>query len=73
MIKHFGTLASRVVRAHQEVAPCLIRIQSGFMADKNIDHVEHTLNEMQEMLREMRIALKAPKMESSLRNPTLLK
>jgi hypothetical protein len=61
MVKHFGTLASRVLRAHQEVTPCLMRIQSGFMADKNIETVEKTLQEMQETLRLMREALKAPK------------
>lgn len=59
MVKHFGTLASRALRVHQEMTPRLMRIQSGFMADKNIDLVEHTLQEMQEMLREMRQALNA--------------
>jgi len=61
MVKHFGTLASRVLRAHQEVSPCLMRIQYGFMADKNIEAVEKTLTEMQETLRLMRETLKAHK------------
>lgn len=60
MVKHFGTLASRVLRTHQEVAPCLMRIQSGFMADQNIHMAEKALKEMQETLRDMREALKVP-------------
>jgi hypothetical protein len=38
-----------------------MRIQVGFMADRNIETVEKTLLEMQETLRLMREALKAPK------------
>lgn len=61
MVKPFASLASRVVRAHQELAPCFIRIQSGFMTERNIETAEKTLHEMQEMLRDMRTALRAPK------------
>ena len=60
MVKHISVLASRVLRAHQEVTPCLMRIQSGFMADTNIERVEKTLQDMQDTLRLMREALKTP-------------
>ena len=63
MVKHFGTLASRVLRTHQEVVPCLMRIQSGFMADQNIHIAEKALKEMQETLREMRLSLTAHKQQ----------
>jgi hypothetical protein len=60
MVKPFVTLASRVLRAHQELTPCITRIQYGFMAERNIEIVEKSLQEMQEMIRDMRQSLKAP-------------
>ena len=65
MVKPFVTLASRVLRAHQELTPCITRIQYGFMAEKNIDNVEKMLHEMQEMVRDMRQSLKAPQKTDS--------
>lgn len=60
MVKHFVTLASRVIRTHQELTPCITRIHHGFMAEKNIDQVEKMLQEMQQMIHDMRESLKAP-------------
>lgn len=60
MVKLYSTLASRVMYAHRELAPCITRIQYGFMAEKNIEQVEKKLQEMQEMVRNMRESLKAP-------------
>ena len=60
MVKPVATLACRIIRAHQELAPCITRIHHGFMAERNIDNVEKMLQEMQEMVRDMRQSLKAP-------------
>lgn len=60
MAKPFLLLASRIARTHQELAPCITRIHHGFMAERNIDTVEKMLQEMQEMVRDMRESLKAP-------------
>jgi hypothetical protein len=60
MVKHIAGIASRIIRAHQELTPCITRIHHGFMAERNIDHVEKMLQEMQEMVRDMRQSLKAP-------------
>lgn len=61
MIQSFHRLASHVLRSHQELAPCIIRIHTGFMADEqHIVLVEKRLQNMQETLRIMRETLKAP-------------
>jgi hypothetical protein len=60
MVKPFVMLASRVIRVHQEITPCITRIQTGFMREKNMEEVEKMLEEMQKMLRDMREALKTP-------------
>jgi len=60
MAKPFASLALKAVEMNKTVLPNLIRIQSGFMAEKNIDQAETLVNQLQEMLREMRMTLKAP-------------
>ncbi len=60
MVKPFLLLASRIARTHQELAPCITRINHGFMAERNIENVEKMLQDMQEMVRDMRESLKAP-------------
>jgi hypothetical protein len=57
MVKPFLVLASRVLRANQELTPCITRIHHGFMPEKNIDQVEKMLQDMQEMVRDMRQSL----------------
>ena len=60
MEKALITLTARVVRAHREMAPCIARIHTGFMVETNIDTVEKDLQQLQEMLRQIREAQKAP-------------
>lgn len=60
MVKHIHTLALRAMQANQQVSAHLIRVHSGFLAAKNIEQAEETLNTLQEMLRDMRTALHAP-------------
>lgn len=65
MVKPFLVLASRVLRVNQELTPCITRIHHGFMAEQNIEQVEKKLQEMQEMIRDMRQSLKAPNSSQS--------
>ena len=65
MAKPFLALASRILRVNQELTPCITRIHYGFMAEQNIEQVERKLQEMQEMVRDMRQSLKAPKTDSN--------
>jgi hypothetical protein len=60
MAKPFASLALKAVEMNKTVLPNLIRIQSGFMPEKNIDQAETLVLQLQEMLREMRMTLRAP-------------
>jgi len=57
---HFHTMALRAVQTNQSVMSHLTRVQHGFMPERNIDQAEQVLNQLQEMLREMRNTLQAP-------------
>ena len=61
MVKALATLTARVVCAHRDMAPLVSRIHSGFMVERSIQAVEEDIQKMQEMLREVRQTLKAPK------------
>lgn len=54
MVKPLVSLASRAIRANREIVPCLVRIQNGFMTDTNIRDAERIVQEVQDMLRDMR-------------------
>jgi hypothetical protein len=60
MEKALVTLTARVVRAHREMAPCIARIHTGFMVETNLRTLEKDLQHLQEMLRQVREAQKAP-------------
>jgi flagellin-specific chaperone FliS len=47
------------------MTPLIGRIHSGFMVERSIQAVENDIQKMQEMLRELRETLKAPKTDSS--------
>jgi hypothetical protein len=64
MAKPFAALALKAVEMNRTVLPNLIRIQSGFMPEKNIEQAETLVTQLQEMLREMRTTLKAPYQQS---------
>jgi hypothetical protein len=49
---------------NQEMNAQLTRIQSGFLAGKNIEQAEDTIRDIQEMLREMQKALQVTKTDS---------
>lgn len=60
MVKHqVFILANRALRMNQEMSAQLMRIQSGFLAGKNIQQAQATIQSMQEMLSEMQQALHA--------------
>ena len=70
MVKHrVYTLANRALRMNQEMSAQLTRIQSGFLAGKNIEQAQETIRNMQEMLREMQDALHAPTKTDSFTPP----
>jgi len=46
------------------MAPYISRIHSGFMVERNLQAVEDDIQRMQEMLRQVRETLKAPKSNS---------
>jgi hypothetical protein len=71
MVKALATLTARVVCAHRDMTPLISRIHSGFMVERSIQAAEEELRNMQEMLRQVRETLKAPKTNS--RDYTLLK
>lgn len=60
MVKHIHTLALRALQANQQMAAHLTRVQSGFLQAKNIEQAQDMLKSMQEMLRDMQVALHAP-------------
>jgi uncharacterized protein (DUF3084 family) len=60
MVKHIHTLALRALQANQQMAAHLTRVQSGFLQAKNIEQAQDMLQSMQEMLRDMQVALHAP-------------
>jgi hypothetical protein len=53
------------------MTPVISRIHSGFMVERSLQAVEEDIQKMQEMLREVRQTLRAPKTESQ--DYTLLK
>ncbi len=61
MVKPMIALASRAIQMNREIVPCLVRIQNGFMADKNIQDAERILHELNDMLRDMRAQSTHPK------------
>ncbi len=65
MVKPLVNLTARIVCAHREMAPLIGRIHSGFMVERSIQAVEADIQNMQEMLRQVRETLKAPKTDSS--------
>ena len=64
MVKPLVNLTARVVCLHREMAPYISRIHSGFLVERSLQAVEEDIQKMQEMLREVRDSLKAPKQES---------
>ena len=69
MVKPLQMLASRALQTQERVLPHLIRLQHGFMTETSLDQTQQLINQMQEMLREMRVALHAPpKMTNDSKN-----
>ncbi len=58
MVKALVQTASRIVQLHKDIGPCLVRIQTGFMKDKNIEYTERLLDELEAKVRDMRKELK---------------
>lgn len=58
MVKAFVQTASRLVQLHRDIGPCLVRIQTGFLKDKNIEVTERMIDELEAKLRDMRRELK---------------
>lgn len=71
MVKVLASLTARVVCTHRDMTPLISRIHSGFMVERSLQAVEEEIEKMQEMLRQVRQTLKAPKTESQ--DYTLLK
>jgi hypothetical protein len=65
MVKPIVALASRAIRANREIMPCLVRIQSGFMTDTNIRDAERILQELHDMLRDMRAQSTTPQKDDT--------
>ena len=58
MVKTLVQTASRIMQLHKDIGPCLVRIQTGFMKDKNIEYTERLLDELEAKVRDMRKELK---------------
>lgn len=58
MVKALVQTASRLVQLHRDIGPCLIRIQTGFLKDKNIESTERMIDELEARLRDLRKELK---------------
>jgi hypothetical protein len=71
MVKYLSTLASRARHIHAEIAPCLMRIDNGFMPDKNIQIIEKQLRDMQETLNEMQKLITPPKASNQTRTHSI--
>jgi hypothetical protein len=54
MVNPLVKTASRIVRLHQDILPCLVRIQNGFMRERNIDSAERVLDELEALVRDIR-------------------
>lgn len=65
MVKPLYTLALRALSTNKEVLAHLTRIQHGFMPDKQIEQAQLVVAQLQDMLREMQEAAKAPPQSSS--------
>lgn len=65
MVKPLYTLALRALSTNKEVFAHLTRIQHGFMPDKQIEQAQLVVAQLQDMLREMQEAAKAPPQSSS--------
>lgn len=65
MVKPLYTLALRALSTNKEVIAHLTRIQHGFMPDSQIEQAQLVVAQLQDMLREMQDAIKAPPSSSS--------
>lgn len=65
MVKTLVQTASRLVQIHKDIGPCLVRIQTGFMKDKNLATTEQFLDELERKLRDLRAELRQPTSQSS--------
>lgn len=54
MVNHLIHTASRIVRLYQDILPCLIRIQNGFMRERNIHSADRVLDELEALVRDIR-------------------
>jgi hypothetical protein len=60
MVKHLANLTARIVSAHRDMTPLISRVHSGFMVERSLQAVEADIEKIQDMIREVRQALKAP-------------
>jgi len=60
MVKTLVNLTARVVCLHRDMTPLISRIHSGFMVERSLQAVENDIQNMQEVLRQVRETLKAP-------------
>lgn len=60
MRKTLHVLGSRVLEVHRSILPCIVRMQSGFMADKNLAEIKEQMSALQHMLDEIESHLKNP-------------
>lgn len=65
MVKTLVQTASRLVQIHKDIGPCLVRIQTGFMKDKNLAATEQFLDELERRVRDLRTELKQPTSSSN--------
>lgn len=60
MVKPLYSLALRALQTNREVMSHLTRIQHGFMPERNIQELEHVIQDLQQTLNEMRKSLQNP-------------
>jgi hypothetical protein len=72
MVKALVNLTARILSTHREMTPLISRIHSGFMVERSLQAVEADIQKIQDMIHEVRQALKSP-IKTDSRDYTLLK
>jgi hypothetical protein len=67
---HVHTLVTKALHSTQHMVPCLLRVQSGFLAEPNIRNAQALADTLQATLRDLQMALENP--PSDNRNPPIV-
>jgi len=66
---HVHTLVSKALMSTQNMIPCLIRVQSGFLVEPNVRNAQALADTLQTALRDLQSVLDNPSYQSPQRGP----